>query len=104
MHLYTSMGPMAYLYISMIDTPLDRSRHVDAVANEASTYTYLWATMTRDESLFKIGISLDLLILGNFWDNINAQLHEIYNTVQVVFGNFITKILHIVPLTAVYTQ
>ncbi len=55
--------------------------------------------MTRDESLFKIGISLDLQILGKFWDNINTQLHEIYNTVQVVFGNLITKILHIVPLS-----
>ncbi len=54
--------------------------------------------MTRDESLFKIGISLDLQILGNFWVNINTQLHEIYNTVQVVFGYCITKILHIVPL------
>ncbi len=46
------------------------------------------ATMKRDESLFKIGISLDLQILGNFWVNINTQLHEIYNTVQIVFWIF----------------
>ncbi len=46
------------------------------------------ATVTRDESLFKTGISLDLQILENFWDNINTQLHEIYNTVQVVFWIF----------------
>ncbi len=39
--------------------------------------------MTRDESLFKIGIPLDLQILGDFWDSLNTQLHEIYNTVQV---------------------
>ncbi len=55
--------------------------------------------MTRDESLFKIGISLDLQILKNFWDNVSTQLHEIYHTVQVVFGYFITKILHIMPLS-----
>ncbi len=54
--------------------------------------------MIDDESLFKIGISLDLQILGNFWDNINTQLYEIYHTVQEVFGYFIMKILHIVPL------
>ncbi len=49
--------------------------------------------MTRDESLFKIGISVDLQILGNFWDKVSAQLHEIYHTEQVVFKYFITKIL-----------
>ncbi len=38
------------------------------------------ATMTRDKPLFKIGISLDLQILGNFWDNVSTQLHEIYHT------------------------
>ncbi len=48
-------------------------------------------------SLYKIGNSLDLQILWNFWDDIN----EIYHTVQVVFGYFITKILHIVPLSLV---
>ncbi len=53
--------------------------------------------MTRDESLFKIGISLDLRILGNFWHDINTQLHEIHHTVQLVFGYFIMKILHSVP-------
>ncbi len=57
--------------------------------------------MTRDEPLFKIGNSLDLQIPGNFWDDLNTQLHEIYNTVQVVFGYCITKILHIVPLSLV---
>jgi len=54
--------------------------------------------MTRDEPLFKTGISLDLQILGNFWDNVSTQPHEIYHTVQVVFEYFITKILHNVPL------
>ncbi len=57
--------------------------------------------MTRDESLFKIRISVDLQILGKFWDKVSAQLHEIYHTEQVVFKYFITKILHIVPLTMV---
>jgi len=57
--------------------------------------------MTRDEPLFKTGISLDLQILGNFWDNVSTQLHEIAHinhTVQVLFQYIITKILHIVPL------
>jgi len=56
------------------------------------------ALMTRDEPLFKIGISLKLKIFGNFWDVVSTQLQEIYHTVQVMFGYFITKTLHIVPL------
>lgn len=52
---------------------------------------------TRDEPLFKIGISQDLHILGNIWDNASLQLHEIYHTVQVIFG-YLIKLLHIVPL------
>ncbi len=34
----------------------------------------------------------------------STQLHEIYHTVQVVFGYFITKILHIVLLKNKETQ
>ncbi len=52
-------------------------------------------SMTRDEPLFKTGISLDLKSLGS-----STQLHEIHHTVQVVFGYFITKILYIVHLNS----
>ncbi len=45
----------------------------------------------RDKSLFKMGISLDLQILGNFWDNTSIPLHEIYHNAQVVFGYFYNK-------------
>jgi len=50
--------------------------------------------MTRDEPLLKTGISLDLQILGNVWDNALTQRHEICHTVKLVFEYFITKILH----------
>jgi len=46
--------------------------------------------------LSKIGISLNLKIFGNFWDILSTQLQEIYHT--EIFGYFITKFLHIVPL------
>ncbi len=39
--------------------------------------------MTRDESLFKIRISMDLQILGNFWDNVSTQLHEIVRSINI---------------------
>ncbi len=55
-------------------------------------------TMTRDEPLFKIYISLDLNILGNLWDNVSTQVSKVYNTVLVIFGYFNKIILHIVPL------
>jgi len=54
--------------------------------------------MTRDKPLFQIGISLKLKIFGNFWDIVNTQLQEMYHTVQVIFGYFITQIVLIVPL------
>ena len=57
-----------------------------------------------DEPLFKIGISLKLKIFGTFWDIVNTQLQEIYHTVQVIFGYFITKFLHIVALTKINTS
>ena len=50
------------------------------------------------EPLFKIKISLKLKIFGNFKDIVSTQLQEIYHTVQVIFGYFITKFLHIGPL------
>ncbi len=48
-------------------------------------------TMTRDEPLFKIAISLDLNIIRNIWDNVSTQVSKIYNTVLVVFGYFNKK-------------
>lgn len=51
----------------------------------------------RDGQLFKI--SLKLKIFGDFWDIVSTQLQEIYNTVQVIWEYFITKFLHIGPLT-----
>ncbi len=51
--------------------------------------------MTTDEPLFIICKSL-----GTFGIT-STQLHEIYHTVQVVFGYFIMKIVHIVPLSAI---
>ncbi len=50
--------------------------------------------MTRNESLFKIAISMDY-----FGDNASIQMYEIYHTVAVGLI-FIKKILHIVPLIA----
>lgn len=52
------------------------------------------------DPLFNILISLYLQILGNICDNVSAQVHSIYHTVQVVYGYIITKILHIVHLIA----
>ena len=56
-----------------------------------------------DEPLFKIGISLKLKIFGNFWDIVSTQLQEIYHTVQVLSGYFITKFLHIVAVNTLET-
>ncbi len=46
--------------------------------------------MTRDETIFKIAISLDLNILRNIWDNVSTQVK--------ILGYFNKKIIHIVPL------
>ncbi len=51
--------------------------------------------VTRDESLFKIAISLDLNTLQNIWDNVSTQVSKIYNTVLVVFGYFNKKNSHL---------
>jgi len=32
-------------------------------------------------------------IFGDFWDIVSTQLQEIYHTVQVILGYFITKFL-----------
>ncbi len=37
--------------------------------------------VSQDESIFKTGISLNVQIFGNFWNNASTQLHEIYYTV-----------------------
>jgi len=41
--------------------------------------------------------------LETFWDIVSTQLQEMHCTVQVIFGYFLTKFLHIVPLIVVNT-
>jgi len=39
-----------------------------------------------------------LKIFGNFWNIVSTQLQEIFHIVQAIFGYFIKRFLHIVPL------